>query len=101
MKSPGQAALDQSLQVGVTASGGQRPTPLMGATLRSLDQADRVIGKRQGLFGAGESSGGSGFGMTLQIPSLPPIDQSTIFKEDGSIDEKQIQPTFSFFQSGL
>lgn len=65
-------------QVGVTASGGQRPAPLLGATLRSLDHADKVISKRPpgfgGLFGAGESSGADNFGMTLQIPSLPPID---------------------------
>lgn len=61
----------------MTASGGQRPAPLLGATLRSLDHADKVITKRGGgLFGAVEPATGpsSNFAVTLQIPSLPPID---------------------------
>ena len=54
-----------------------------------------------GLFGAQEAILGSQtslFGATLQVPSLPPIDKSTIFHQDGSIESTQIQPTFSFFQ---
>ena len=76
-----------------------KPTALLGATLRSLTQADSVTNNKGGLFGASLSDGPqSTFGMTLQIPSLPKIDQTKIFNEDGSVDTTQITPTFSFFQ---
>ena len=48
-----------NFQVGVSASGGQQPAPLLGATLRSLDQAEKAVGSAGGfgggLFGAGET----------------------------------------------
>ena len=49
-----------------------KPTALLGATLRSLTQADSVTNNKGGLFGASLSDEPqSTFGMTLQIPSLP------------------------------
>ena len=65
--------IEERFQVGVSASGGQQPAPLLGATLRSLEHASKVVNKEgEGLFGAGAvTSGTSAFGMTLQIPSLP------------------------------
>ena len=62
---------EDNYKVGISASGGHQPTPLLGATLRSLELAGKVTGGRGGgLFGAGEigSSGTSAFSMTLQIP---------------------------------
>ena len=59
---------DDNYKVGISASGGNLPAPLLGATLRSLEQAGKVTGNRgAGLFGAGEI-GNSAFSMTLQIP---------------------------------
>ena len=43
---------NHNYHVGVSASGGQQPAPLLGATLRSLDQAGKAVGR--GLFGAEE-----------------------------------------------
>lgn len=51
-------------RVGVSASDGNYPAPLLGATLRSLDQATKTNYGNGGLFGAGETSI-SAFGMTL------------------------------------
>ena len=51
-------------RVGVSASDGHYPAPLLGATLRSLDQVAKTNSGKGGLFGAGENSI-SAFVMTL------------------------------------
>ena len=62
---------------------------MMGATLRSLESAKQVRSVTNDLFGSDVTTNASSlFGMSLQIPSLPKIDQKMLFKDDGTLDEE-------------
>ena len=86
-----------NFQVGQSASGGQKPTMLMGATLRPLDTVQNLGGKSNP-----NSNDVAPYGLiSLQIPSLPAYNENQVLRDynpDMPLElQDRIGPTFSFF----